>query len=276
MYQGFFINLDKNEARRKALTQHLEETGAAGRYQRIAAVDGRAVAHQYETKLDPGNVGCWLSHAKILEANREAKTHLHIIEDDTIFSKSAMSLFDSLLEFADAELSGWELIFTDIYVIPADGRACKDLTRTMKLYQQTKTVGLLDLHHVGFSGTSSYFVNWKAIDKYAKLMSSPGVDGLPIDLYLRGLVNEKVLKAYVTAPFLTSVSRNSLQSDISGEMKLSRAVFDTFRRAFFQDADLQSLDAEMQEFIKGLEPSLLEKIYLKALLFTLSDRYVNF
>jgi hypothetical protein len=42
MCQGFFINLDRNEVRRKPLTKHLEEIGAASRYQRIEAVDGRA------------------------------------------------------------------------------------------------------------------------------------------------------------------------------------------------------------------------------------------
>ena len=80
----------------------------------------------------------------------------------------------------------------------------------------------------------------------------------------------------MTVPFLTSVSHDSLLSDISGERDSSRAVFDTFRRAFFQDADLKTLDADMQEFIKGIAASPVEMIYLKAMLFYLSDRYVDF
>ena len=275
MYQGFFINLDRSEERRRALTRHLEEMGAASRYRRIEAVDGRAVAHQHQTNLDPGSLGCWLSHLKTLEASIGARAHLHIIEDDMIFAQNAARMFDGLLKFADAELSGWDLIFTDICVVPMDGRACTDLSRTMKEYRRTKTVRFLDLQYIYFAATSSYFVNWQSLDKLTKLISRPGMDGLPIDAYLRNLVNQKVLKAYVTVPFLTSVS-DSLHSDIRGELDRTHAVFNTFRRAFFQDADLQSLDAKMQELIKGIAVSPLELIYAKALLFTLSDQYVDF
>ena len=276
MYQGFFINLDRNEVRRQALTKHLEEMGAAARYRRIEAVDGRAVAHQFQTKLDPGNVGCWLSHLKILEANSASETHLHIIEDDTVFAQNAVSEFDGILEFADANFSDWDLIFTDIYLIPADVQACRHLSKVLQKCQQTKTVMLLDLDRVAFAGTSSIFVNRRAIDKYARLLSSPGAMEIPIDLYLRGLVNRKVLKAYVTMPFLTSISRDSLQSDISGAVDRSRAVHHVFRRAYFQDAELPALDAEMQEFTKGIALSPIEMLHLKALLFTLSDGYVDF
>jgi len=99
---------------------------------------------------------------------------------------------------------------------------------------------------------------------------------VPIDLYVRGLVNQKLLKAYVTVPFLTSISPDSLQSDIRGEIDLSRAVFDTFRRSFFQDSDVPTLAVEMRKLIEEIAPSPLEMIYLDALLFTLSDRYVHF
>lgn len=78
----------ENEKRRNFLTRHLEEIGVASRYQRFDAVDGRAVAHEYPTILDPGNLGLWLSHEKLLQANSAQDQHLHIIEDD-IFAKNA-------------------------------------------------------------------------------------------------------------------------------------------------------------------------------------------
>jgi GR25 family glycosyltransferase involved in LPS biosynthesis len=276
MYQGFYINLERSVARRESLTKHLEELGVASRYECIEAVDGRAIASQYQTELDPGSLGCWLSHLKILEANRGSTSHLHIIEDDTIFAKNVVRGFDKLLEYADVNLGGWDLIFTDIYINPTDGVACRDLSRLLKWSKQSNTVGLLNLENAAFAGTSSYFVNWRAIEKYTALMSVPGVDRLAIDLYLRRLVGQKTLKAYVTVPFLTAVSLSSVQSDISGERRLSRAVFDAFRRSFFQDVDFRSLDEEMQQLLKGITPSPQEMIYLKALLFVLSDRYELF
>ena len=276
MYQGFFINLDRNETRRRSLAKHLEEIGAASRYRRIEAVDGRAVAPHYQTELDPGSLGCWLSHVKTAEANRGAKNHLHIIEDDTIFGRNVVNMFDGLLESADAKLSGWDLIFTDLYLVPGDARTFRELSGRMRQYQQSKTRGLLDLQHASFSAMSSYFVNSQSIDRFIRLVSGRETAGVPIDLYVRGLVNQKLLKAYLTVPFLTSISSDSLQSDIRGEMELSRAVFDTFRRSFFQDADVHELAVEMRKLIEGIAPSPLEMIYLDALLFTLSDRYVHF
>ena len=276
MYQGFFINLAGNETRRKSLSKHLEEIGAASRYQRIEAVEGRTVAHQYQSKLEPGALGCWLSHLNILRANSGAKTHLHVIEDDTIFARNAASEFDDLLKFAETEYSDWDLIFTDIYIVPADVQAGRHLSKMLLKSQKTKSTLLLNLQRIAFAGTSSYFVNWRSIDKYTKLISSPDPDGVPIDLHLRKLVNQKLLKAYVTMPFQTSVSPDSLQSDISGEIGRSRAVYHTFRRAYFRDADVPSLDAEMQKLIQGVGLSPVEILHLKALLFTLSDQYVDF
>src|SRR5262245_19699028 len=119
-FQGYYINLDRNEVRRRALETHLAERGLAHRYQRVPGVDGRAVADQHPIQLDPGNIGCWLSHRKILEANPRPDEHLHIIEDDTIFAANVLSSFDMVLEFADQTVSDWDLIFTDAYISPAD------------------------------------------------------------------------------------------------------------------------------------------------------------
>ena len=68
MYQGYFINLAQNETRRAALLEHLTQIGAVDRYQRVEAVDGREVIERYPTRLDPGNLGLWLTHVEVLKA----------------------------------------------------------------------------------------------------------------------------------------------------------------------------------------------------------------
>jgi hypothetical protein len=276
MYEGFFINLDRNEKRRQALIEHLEGIGAALRYRRLAAVDGRAVSHQYQTKLVPGQLGLWLSHIKLLEASSGASEHLHIVEDDAVFAANAMNSFDAVLEAADAELGVWDLIFTDVLVYPTDIDFFLSISQAIKDCEQTGKLQLFDLKTFAFSCTSSFFLNRHSVAKYHNLISDQWKLGINIDLYIRTLVKQGMLKAYLTVPFLTSVSRDSLCSDIrGGEVNRCLAVLDVYRRTFFQNADLRSLDAELQELVKGATHSERRILYLKALLFCLSDQWVD-
>jgi GR25 family glycosyltransferase involved in LPS biosynthesis len=275
MYQGFFINLSRNQERRQSLLQHLEEIGAAARYQRFEAVDGRAVAHLYNTTLQPGALGLWLSDLNLLGANRSPGLHLHIIEDDSVFARDAVGLFDRTLEHADARLSHWDLIFTDIHV-PADIAVFHLLFERMRQYWQTKNLALVDLEHIGFAGTSSFFINKHSVAKLAGLLSEKWTTGVPIDLYLRHLVGQKALKAYVTVPFLTSISRHNLESDIRGGLDRSRAVWGVYRRGFFKEASFEALLGEMEELTREVKVSPLAALYLRALTFTMSDQWVPF
>src|SRR5262245_43004179 len=104
MYRGVYLNRARNERRRLALTQRLAEVGAAPYYQRFEAVDGRAVAAQHPTKLDPGNLGLWLSHEHVVEAAaKAADAHLHIIEYDAVLARNFAPLLDGLLASADRQ-----------------------------------------------------------------------------------------------------------------------------------------------------------------------------
>jgi GR25 family glycosyltransferase involved in LPS biosynthesis len=276
MYQGFYINLARNEERRKALIDHLEQVGVAWRYRRFEAVDGRVAAQQYPTKLDPGNLGLWLTHAKLLEANRETKVHLHVIEDDTIFAAGAVNHFDLILERADANYGNWDLIFTDVHLLTEEVTFFFVLARIMKTVAQTTNIALLNLDKLTFACTSSFFLNSKSVEKYAALIANQWTLGYPIDVFIRDMVKKGALKAYLTVPFQTSVSPGSQKSDIRGDLDCSRAVDAVYRRAFFQDADLAALNAEMQELVEGATLSPLADLYLKALRFKLSDRWVPF
>jgi GR25 family glycosyltransferase involved in LPS biosynthesis len=276
MYQGYFINLAQNEKRRKALTEHLAQLGATERYQRLEAVNGRAAMDQFPTKLDPGNLGLWLTHVALLDAVQGSDRHVHLIEDDTIFATTAVSYFDLMLEHADAELSDWDLIFTDIHVPAADIGLFRQLADAMKKYQESGSYALLDLEAIAFSGTSSFFINRRSLGKYDELVRDQWSQDLPIDLYLRSLAHKGELKAYLTVPFLTSVSRDTLESDIRGELDKSRAVATIYRRSFFQEADLTALETELRELLSDVEVSPLAAIYVRSLLFRVSDQWVPY
>lgn len=273
MYQGYYINLARNEKRRAALVEHLTELGAADRYQRLEAVNGREVLDQYPTELDPGNLGLWLTHLQMLETVGNSDRHVHLIEDDTIFAKTAVPYFDLMLAHADAELSDWDLIFTDIHVPTSDMALFRQMAGAMQQWRETGGYALLDMETIPFSGTSSFFINGKSLGKYAELIGGQWSQALPIDLFLRSLVVEGKLKSHLAVPFLTSVSRDSLESDIRGNLDKSRAVSTIYRRSFFQDSDPRALDLELQELIKDVEVTPLGAIYLRSVLFRISDQW---
>jgi GR25 family glycosyltransferase involved in LPS biosynthesis len=274
MYQGFFINLRANDDRRQSLVQRLEQIGAGARYQRFEAVDGRAVAEQYDTQLDPGALGAWLSHEKLLASQRSGRVHLHIIEDDVVFAKNAVDHFQSMLSYADQTLP-WDLIFTDI-LTRLDTHVFRAFEKKMTQHQETGFCSLVPLEGISFGSMCSYFVNRHSVGKVVDLISGKWAAGLPIDLHVRDLIGQRALQAYTVLPFLTCLSPHNVTSNIRGDYNLSHAVADLYRRAFFIDADLHLLLQELEELIKGVHVSPLRSLYLKTLWFMWSDQCVQF
>ncbi len=273
VYEGFYINLEQNEKRRRFLERHLDDIGAISRYRRFQAVDGRHVCSNFPTKLDPGSLGLWLTHENIIETHASTGKHLHILEDDSLLAKNAVSLFEQALQHADKNLEGWDLLFTET-MVPFDAfRIYADL---MTEYGRTHRHAYLDLAPLYLACMSSFFINKSSLAKYFGLIKGKWSLGTPIDMYVRQLIRKKQLKAYVTVPFMTTLSPESNSSDIRGDLDMSHRVYDVFRRGFFQEADLDSLRKEMQALTQGTTVSPLAGLYLNAMVFYLSDRWVRF
>jgi hypothetical protein len=276
MYRGVYLNLARNERRRLALTERLAEVGAAPYYQRFEAVDGRAVAAQLPTSLDPGNLGLWLSHEQVVQAAAaSADGHLHIIEDDAVLARNFAPLLDGLLTNADRQYPNWDLIFTDAFLPPRTD-LFQAYVEKLKVYEQSQTYTMIDLVRVNFACTSSFVINRASLGKYAGLIGGHWKEGMPIDIYIRELVRAGRLKAFLTVPFMTSISADAANSDIRGGLDRSRRVCDLFRRALFPGADLTALLKEMQTLTAESKISPLDAIYLNAEMFTLSDQFVRY
>jgi|EndMetStandDraft_3_1072993.scaffolds.fasta_scaffold378342_1 GR25 family glycosyltransferase involved in LPS biosynthesis len=274
MYRGYFLNLERNAQRRDALTRHLAERGAAERYERWAAVDGRAEAGEHPTSLDPGNLGLWLSHERLLKSVAADK-HIHILEDDAVLGSNPVGILDELLGYMDVSLAGWDLLFTDIFVQPRTDVFVLFLQK-MREFAQKRTYGILDLARIPFACTSSVLINKASIQKYLGILSGNWSQGLPIDLFLRSVVQKGQLKAYVTMPFITSISADSNNSDIRGGVDVSRRVCDVLRRGMFQEADMAALLEEMKQLTTGAKVAPLVSLYLNAEMFILSDQFKKF
>lgn len=276
MYQGVFLNLPRSEQRRAALLAHLADVGALARYQHCEAVDGRAVAAEHPTTLDPGNLGLWLSHEKVLETFAPAPSnHLHLIEDDALLPHGAVPLFDRVLTQLTAQIPDWDLLFTDVFLAPKTEFFLL-LADKMKHYAETQAHTLLDLARLPFCCTTSFFINRASLGKYARLVAGHWKLGRPIDMHLRDLVHRGQLKAFLTVPFMTSISTQSTTSDINSKVTLSQHVCTLYRQAFFQEANLPALQAEMQKLTAGANSSPLLELYLSAERFSLSDQFERF
>jgi hypothetical protein len=221
-------------------------------------------------------LGLWLSHLRAIELARGSDVHLHLIEDDTILAASAQTTFDAILERADDQLPGWDLLFTDVWVPAYSVEMFAALAEKLQHYFQTGAISFIDLKPLRLAATSSLFLNRRSIDKYAALLAGQWEAGAPIDLYLRKLVTQGALTAYLTVPFVTSISPQAGQSDIRGQLDRCRLVEAAYRKAFFQDADWPALQREIQQLTTGCELPLLTDIFLRTLTFRLSDSWVEY
>jgi hypothetical protein len=273
-FRGFFVNLDRNQARLEAMNRQLSDRGLSHLYSRVPAVNGSALGPEYQTELDRGNLGLWLTHEKLIEANRSSDAHLHIMEDDAMLPKDAAISIPALLQAADGRYPTWDVIFTEIYLQMAVA-IFRLIAKGKEAFKTYGHVGLSPLKTIPFAGTSSILINKRSLDKYLGLMRGNWKQGYPIDLYLRQLVSQGSLNAMVTIPFLTTLAPETTASDIRGELNASHLVLNIYRRAAFKDADLASLGREIDEFLKGVEIASFAEIYLKVLRYCLSDKHVE-
>jgi GR25 family glycosyltransferase involved in LPS biosynthesis len=274
-FRGFFINLDRNKARLESMTKQLAEVGMSDRYERFPAVDGRTLGAEYAATLDRGALGLWLTHERLLSANKSSDAHLHLLEDDTVLPKDAAACFADLLAQAETDCPDWDVILTEMFV-DMSFSMFRLLAKWKEEYQQEGKVRLLPVKSYPSAGTTSLFINAKSIGKYLGMIEGRWTDGAPIDLFLRGQINRGFLNAYITVPFATTLPDNSIESDIRGGLDVSHKVVSEYRRAWFKDADLTKSAREMRRLTATAKVSSLTECYLEAVKFVLSDQWVQF
>lgn len=245
-YRGYYINLDRSLERRAAVEAELRRHHAESRYERFPAVDGQSCSIT-NNKLGPGPAGCFLSHAKLLEQNLANPAHLHIVEDDVLYSPYAADLLDMVI--TNKTLSQFDLLFTDVYVPLSleTIRLYKDLYDRCMLpgasgERAFKEFRVVDLAAVNFASMASYLVNKDSISKLSELYRGHIEAGMtiPIDLFVRNLVHKGTLKAGCLFPFVTSVEPDTLVhmgASRRPQEKLSVLVSFLLRYSFYVGCD---------------------------------------
>jgi GR25 family glycosyltransferase involved in LPS biosynthesis len=229
--EGVFINLDRAAGRRAAMERQLSDIRLPYPIERFAGIDG-SLQPGCPDGLRPGQYGCWLSHLGMLERSSRSERHLHVIEDDALLSRKLAAL-PELVEALDLG-SSWDILYLDATLVELE-----DMYRMFDWVQQARAKGLAHLHRIPSEftvyGTHSYVVN-SSRKKYVHDFLRSYLDaGVPIDNVFASGIQKGELKAFLTAPFLTSGDDGSLVSTVGYEGEGGFLAWLLFRRLCFFD-----------------------------------------
>ena len=260
-YTGFAINLDRSAERRAQIEAEIAAFGLQDNYRRFPAADGNIFAFPNPC-LSDGEIGCFTSHLLLLKENLAGETHVHVVEDDAMFSRFTARMIESVV--ASEAIDQYDIVFTDSTVTPSTA----DYEQYRALYDESverdAAGNVVRVHprivdyYVG--ATTSYIVNRRAIPKLVDLFTHELTNGaaMPIDLFIRKAAREGRLRVGSLFPFATSLRiENVLNNTIGGRRNnlLSRIAVCLGRISFFVECDHRALQAcTMQLFPDAARP----------------------
>ena len=258
MIKGWYINLEQRSQRRLEMEQQLDALGLSADYQRVAAIDGQTLSLSTENQLAPGEVGCWLSHYRVLQ-QADGDCHVHVLEDDAVLHPRFYAVLEHFLKQYSSEQ--WDILYTDI-VVPHEVGNFKYLHNLMSQYRQDEQVRFLDINRVTYAAATSYLVNRHSLPRLLKLLDQGWNTNTPYDIRLRQLANQGQLKAWVCFPFFSTLADSSDESNIKSG-SLAWRPFDLYRRSFYVDAHLEELLIRFEE--SPLHDDFHVRIYMRLL-----------
>jgi GR25 family glycosyltransferase involved in LPS biosynthesis len=258
-FSGRYINLDASTQRRARLEQQLQALGIAHAYARFPAVDGTCM-NGVPGAISRREYGCFASHARLLREACSMSAHLHVLEDDALLSPEFLPVVRRVID--EGVLDEFDLLFTDIFV-DSDPLQIASLERTRRKHTRVDPHGgreslsgvtIFNLRRKRLACTSSYFVARRSLGRLAELLESALAAGPaePVDLTLRGLVDNGMLKAACTVPFVTSIALEAAaESTIHGELmepELARLACCILRHTYFVRPDWRTIESILERY----------------------------
>ena len=287
-YHGFYINLDQNAARRAHVENQLAAFNLQALYTRFPACAGNAL-NVKASRISPGVIGCFSSHYLLLKSQSNTSTHLHVVEDDVVFSPLIAKFIDSLA--TDGALDAWDMLYTDIFV-PIEFNTLQDLSlrfRRCTTLAEDGTVNkvenftTLPLKDRVFASTASYIVNKNSVGKLAALLEEAVQSGIrnPIDLFYRKHIWEGRITAACLFPFITSVDLGLSQaSDIgptsNNKFESSLLATTLLRNLFFLHSKPRDLLAACASHLNCGHMDDRDKVLASICHFALSPSFQQF
>ena len=251
-WRGYYINLDTSPERRTAVEGTIARAGLSGLYQRFSAVTG--AEKPADCRLSPGEYGCFRSHHDLLASLTPDGRFIHVLEDDTILAQPFGAAVQSVI--GGGLMEPFDIVFTETMVageLPLI-RMLKELFDRNAGPGRPPSLSLLDLTTTTFAGTTSYFVNPRALDRVVDCLKRGLAAGpaRPIDLHYRDEAQAGRLKIGLLFPFLSSVAIDG-RSTIARE-SASEAALLLLRNSFFIEADIERSRRAIAGIVSQLGP----------------------
>lgn len=247
----FYINLDSAKTRKIHLEQSFSEHKREHwNLRRFSAIDADCVqSNNVPGTLAPSAKACFLSHRQIIKSNLTDERPILLMEDDVALGRHTCEAVDNLLR--NEKTLDWDVAFTDV-CIPLL-QTMVDLVRLRRQLAATGQIVLLDLVKMVFGGSAAYVVNGRSKRKLAAMLDATDSLSIPYDLFLRKLVYEKKLSAFVFFPFITSLSDFSEVSQIQTSAgSAADLLWNTFRKLIWMDRDLKRQETILGEITSRL------------------------
>jgi GR25 family glycosyltransferase involved in LPS biosynthesis len=252
--QTVYINLARQVTRRNNLELNFLNTKQKGwDLARFPAVDTSYVRNSVVPgRLRDTEKACFLSHLYAVRQHLHTSRHLHVIEDDICFGKHTCSAVHGIISSLERDNHPWDIIFTEVCV--PNGPDMLNLVKQRQQLARDKKITLLNLKTFLFAGATSYIINGGSKSKLFQLLSEHVPLDIPVDLYIRELVYEGRISAFVTFPFTTSFSEDALTSDIrESRQVMTDLVWIMFRKMIWLERDLKQGDGIMQRIRAAME-----------------------
>ncbi len=260
MLRGYFINLADAHERRAHMESELRRLGLDDIYSRVEAVDGRTLTVPSHVRIGPGKWGIWMTWRRLLEQSAGSDSHVHILEDDIVFSDR----FSPFMRDLDGLLQGrkWDLLYT--YMMTTFSPI--NVRKMVRILQDTRRDGkiaLINARDFFRASNASVLINK---DSLAKVRSYLGddVDGRwPLDHQFGSLLRSGKLTALATIPYLAKLGDIHLDSQIDpleGTDKPERYqhAWMLVNEMFFDGVDLPALKDRMAMLSRKFAPEGFE------------------
>lgn len=232
MHRGVFINLDSASRRRQSIEESLREAGfASNDYLRIPGFLPTGNEIQLNKGLSsPGELGIWHSILNALStiSCESFEPIVHFMEDDISFSnkfKETIDLLKSQLA-GNATLSEIDIVFLDYFM-------SRSLFESVYRRSIKSDTGQFDLFPTrgNYMACCNSFLIRKSSAPYihgilSKILRSAD-EIMPVDLALRELLNQGVIKGAMLRPTLNAPSweldnLSSIQDNLNTELRTSQ------------------------------------------------------
>lgn len=269
--RGYYVNLAAAQERRTHMESELRRVGLEGIYARFEAIDGRTLPLPSHVRVGPGKWGIWMTWRRLLDQNAGADTHLHILEDDIVFSDRFGSFargLDEGLENLRAEFRGWDILYTSMLTNPHPN-VVQHMLRTLQDAKRDGKIRLINAKGPYLASNASVLINKESVAKLRSCLGDDVAGRKPLDLHIRTLLHSGTLKGLVTVPYLTKLSDLHLSSQIDQFEKVDKPerlvqAWNIFDGMFFDGADLPALKKQIAilsqngalEGLEGIEDNL--------------------